>query len=275
MAKYRVSLTVLALAAAILVGHAQQPQPLPMGPPRERGASVTPAFEGWYKNDDGSFSLLVGYYNRNSKEPLTIPIGPNNKIEPGEPDQGQPTYFETGRQWGVFVIKVPKDFGTKSVKWTIVSNGESQSIPLTLNPGYPITPYKELGMLNEPPVLRFAADGPKFSGPPLAVAATLSGAAGQPVAIQVWANDVKERGKSESAAIVANLSFHKYRGPGDVKFDPVRVTAKEQGGMVSSNATFSAPGEYTVRVQANDESGEGGGGFQCCWTNTYVKVTVK
>ena len=25
----------------------------------------------------------------------------------------------------------------------------------------------------------------------------------------------------------------------------------------------------------NDESGEGGGGFQCCWTNTYVKVTVK
>ncbi len=275
MAKYRLSLTVLALAAAILVAHAQQPQPLPMGPARERGASVTPAFEGWYKNDDGSFSLLVGYYNRNSREPLTIPIGPNNKVEPGDPDQGQPTFFETGRQWGVFVIKVPKDFGNKSMKWTIVSNGETQSIPLTLNPGYPITPYKELGMLNEPPVLKFAADGPKFSGPPIAVATTLSGTVGQPVAIKVWANDVKERGKAESAAMVANLSFHKYRGPGDVKFDPVRITAKEQGGMVSSNATFSAPGEYMLRVQANDESGEGGGGFQCCWTNTYVKVSVK
>ena len=45
--------------------------------------------------------------------------------------------------------------------------------------------------------------------------------------------------------------------------------------MVSTNATFSAPGEYMVRVQANDESGEGGGGFQCCWTNVYVKVMVK
>ena len=37
----------------------------------------------------------------------------------------------------------------------------------------------------------------------------------------------------------------------------------------------TAPGEYLLRVQGNDESGEGGGGFQCCWTNTYVKVTVK
>ena len=30
-----------------------------------------------------------------------------------------------------------------------------------------------------------------------------------------------------------------------------------------------------LRAQANDSSGEGGGGFQCCWTNAYVKVTVK
>ncbi len=278
MAKYRLTaMFVSALTASvILVGHAQQQPPvLPMGPPRERGASVTPAFEGWYKNDDGTFSLLVGYYNRNSKEPLTIPIGPNNKVEPGDPDQGQPTFFEVGRQWGVFVIKVPKDFGNKAMKWTIVSNGETQSIPLTLNPGYPITPFKELGMLNEPPVLKFAETGPKFTGPPTAVATTLTGTVGQPVMIQVWASDVKERGKDESAAMIANLSFHKYRGPGDVKFDPVRVTAKQANAMVSTNATFSAPGDYMLRVQANDESGEGGGGFQCCWTNTYVKVTVK
>ncbi len=267
---------VLAIVAGCVIGaSAQQPGVLPMGPPRERGASVTPAFEGWYKNDDGSFSLLVGYYNRNAKEPMTIPIGPNNKIEPGDPDQGQPTYFETGRQWGVFVIKVPKDFGTKSMKWTITSNGETQSIPLTLNPGYPITPFKELGMLNEPPVLKFAADGAKFTGPPTEVATTLNGTVGQPVAIQVWVSDVKERGKEEGAGLVANVSFRKFRGPGDIKFDPVRVAAKQQNGMVSTNATFSAPGEYIVRVQANDESGEGGGGFQCCWTNVYVKVVVK
>lgn len=264
-----------AIAACMLVVEAQQAPPvLPMGPARERGASITPAFEGWYKNDDGSFSMLVGYYNRNSREPLTIPIGPNNRLEPGDPDQGQPTYFETGRQWGVFVIKVPKDFGTKSIKWTITANGESQSIPLSLNPGYPITPYKELGMLNEPPVLLFKEGGPKVTGPPTTVAATLTATAGQPLPLPIWVSDVKERDK-ENAPSVANVSFHKYRGPGDVKFDSARIAAKKQGEMITGTATFSAPGEYLLRVQANDESGEGGGGFQCCWTNTYVKVSVK
>jgi hypothetical protein len=257
----------------------QATEALPLMPARERGASVTPAFEGWYQNEDGTFSLLVGYYNRNSKETMEIPVGPNNRIEPGDIDQGQPTHFEVGRQWGVFAIKVPKDFGKKTITWTIVSNGEVQSIPLTLNPGYPITPYKELGMGNQPPSLAFTNGGPKVLGPPTAVAATLTGKVGEPVPIQVWVEDVKaaegeERGRA-TAAKVANLSFHKFRGPGAVAFEPVRVPVNTQGEMAASKATFSAPGEYLLRVQANDESGEGGGGFQCCWTNTYVKVTVQ
>jgi hypothetical protein len=37
---------------------------------------------------------------------------------------------------------------------------------------------------------------------------------------------------------------------------------------------FSAPGEYILRVQVNDSTGEGGGGFQFCWTNAHVKVTL-
>ena len=54
-----------------------------------------------------------------------------------------------------------------------------------------------------------------------------------------------------------------------------RVPATRQGEMVSSTATFSASGDYMLRIQANDESGEGGAGFQCCWTNALVKVTVR
>jgi hypothetical protein len=87
----------------LAVSSAQIPQgALPLDPSRERGASITPAFEGWYPNPDGSFTLLVGYYNRNTKQTLDIPIGADNKVEPGAADQGQPTYFEIGRQWGVF-----------------------------------------------------------------------------------------------------------------------------------------------------------------------------
>ena len=261
---------------------AQTPQkPLPLEPQRERGASITPAYEGWYTNADGTFSLLLGYYNRNSKEPLDIPVGPNNRVDPGGPDQGQPTHFETGRQWGVFVIKVPKDFGTKAITWTIVANGETNSIPLTLNKGYPISPFEELGMHNKPPILAFSEGGPKFTGPPVATAATFTGTVKQPVAISVWVEDPKAPGGEEGGLgrgftpSVATISLHKFRGPGKVTFDKPRIPVAKQGEMVTGQATFDTAGEYTLRVQANDQSGEGGAGFQCCWTNTYVKVTVR
>jgi hypothetical protein len=271
--------TVAALPAAAQTPTAAQPAPLPLGPARERGASITPAFEGWYQNADGTYSLLIGYFNRNKAEALDIPVGPNNRIEPGPIDQGQPTHFQTGRQWGVFVVKVPKDFGTKAITWTITSNGETQTIPFTLNRNYPIEPFEEKGMGNKPPVFTFA--GATFTGPPTTVAATLTATVNQPVPITLGVADPKqtkqgsENRGGRNAGNIATVSFHKFRGPGAVKFDPARVGTKAQDETVTTNATFSLPGEYLLRVQGNDESGEGGGGFQCCWTNTYVKVAVK
>jgi hypothetical protein len=71
-------------------------------------------------------------------------------------------------------------------------------------------------------------------------------------------------------------SWSKFRGPGDVAFSQARPTLdRGNGGKATTTATFSAPGDYILRVQANDASGEGGGGFQCCWTNAHVAVTVK
>jgi hypothetical protein len=271
------------VAGWAVLADAQRPQTnLPLDPARERGASITPAYEGWYPNPDGSFSMLVGYYNRNTKEALDIPVGPSNRVEPGLPDQGQPTHFEIGRQWGVFVVKVPKDFGAKAVTWTIVSNGETQTVPFTLNKGYPISPFKELGMGNQPPVLAFSQGGAKVTGPPVGVSASFTGTVNQPVAINVWVEDPKSPNEVEGpatfrafAAKVATVSLHKFRGPGNVTFDKARIPVDKQGDMISPTATFSVPGDYLLRVQANDESGEGGAGFQCCWTNAYVKVTVR
>jgi hypothetical protein len=274
------TLSLVLVAGFVIATFAQTlPRTLPLEPQRERGTSITPAYEGWYPNEDGSFSMLLGYYNRNTKEALDIPVGPNNRIEPGPVDQGQPTHFESGRQWGVFVVKVPKDFGSKSLTWTIVANGEANSIPFTLNKGYPISPYKELGMGNQPPVLAFSQGGAKVTGPPLAVAATFTGTVNQPLPISVWVEDPKVAGETGGGRgftpSVATISMHKFRGPGKVTFDKTRIPVQTQGEMVTANATFSAPGDYQLRVQANDESGEGGGGFQCCWTNAYVKVSVK
>ena len=73
----------------------------------------------------------------------------------------------------------------------------------------------------------------------------------------------------------ARVFLDKHRGPGNVTFDNVRPDVNHaDGGRVNATATFSAPGEYIVRVQVNDGTGEGGGGFQCCWTNGHVRVNV-
>ena len=138
-------------------------------------------------------------------------------------------------------------------------------------------------MGNQPPVLAFSQGGAKVTGPPTGVSAMFSGVVNQPVAISVWVEDPKAPGDVENAAAlgrggppsIANVSFHKFRGPGEVQFDKARIFVPKQGDKVTVSATFAAAGDYLLRVQANDESGEGGAGFQCCWTNTYVKVTVR
>ena len=46
-------------------------------------------------------------------------------------------------------------------------------------------------------------------------------------------------------------------------------------GKASTTVKFSQTGDYVLHVTVNDYSGDGGGGFQCCWTNGLVKVSVK
>jgi hypothetical protein len=273
-------LSVLVIGAAVSAPDApvfaQLPQ-LPLQPPRDAGQSVTAAFEGWYQNADGSYTLLVGYFNRNVKQLLEIPVGPNNRIEPGGPDYGQPTHFQLRRQWGVFTIKVPKDFGDKRLTWTITANGQTTSLPVGVIKDYQIEPFKEVAQGNEPPKIQFDPKGPVFQGPPTALGPTLSGVAGQPVTLAAIVTDDAPNDPDLSPIQLKQppiaLSWHKFRGPGDVKFANVRPTIEKEG-RTSTTATFSAPGEYTLRAQVNDRSGEGGGGFQCCWTNVHVKVSI-
>jgi hypothetical protein len=123
--------SVMLTAGWIAIVRGQGASGLPIEPVKESGQSVTGAFEGWYQNSDGSYTLLVGYFNRNAKQSLDIPIGPNNRIEPGGPDLGQPTHFQPRRQWGVFTIVVPKGFGKNRLTWTIVANGRPRRSPCT------------------------------------------------------------------------------------------------------------------------------------------------
>ena len=68
-------------------------------------------------------------------------------------------------------------------------------------------------------------------------------------------------------------SWSKFRGPGPVTFDNPKPEVDKTDGKTTT-ASFITPGEYILRAQVNDSSGDGGGGNQCCWTNVHVKVTV-
>jgi len=111
---------------------------LPLAPLAKSGQTVTPAFEGWYRNPDGSFSISFGYYNRNTAEVIEIPVGADNFIAPGDSNQGQPTRFEARRHWGVFAVKVPADFGKQTVTWTLKVHGDTFAIPGSLHPDWEI-----------------------------------------------------------------------------------------------------------------------------------------
>jgi hypothetical protein len=286
--RHIIAAIVIAPTIAVLAGQ----QGLPLGPNRNAGEAVTGAFEGWFYRPDGSISLLVGYFNRNLEQVVDIPIGPNNRIDPGGPDYGQPTHFLPRRQWGVFTIPVPKDFGDKKLTWTIVVNGQTTTIPLSLHQNYQVEPYEEKGMGNTPPSLRFEPGGAVHTGPPIGVAATLSATVAEPLPLTVWVTDKPAKfsanvtrppaasgggaGRGRGARPDLTFSWALHRGPGEVKFESTKPAIdKAAEGKATTTATFSAPGDYILRAQANDISGEGGGGFQCCWTNAHVKVSVK
>ena len=250
---------------------------LPMEPLKETGQGISPAYEGWYQNPDGSYTLLVGYFNRNLKETLDIPVGPNNRIEPGGPDQGQPTHFTTRRAWGVFTIKVPKDFGKNKLVWTLVANGQKASVPFHLDPLWVVNPFDEPAVKNTPPSYTFEENGKKSSGPPRGIAKSYEARVTEPLTLTLWASDEAhaEEGPAAFRPPPLQLSWSKFRGPGTVAFANARPDVAKPDGKATTTATFSAPGEYVLRVQLNDSSGDGGGGSQCCWTNAHVKVTVR
>lgn len=284
----------LCAIAAIVSGvwvSAQQ-APLPYEPPRAFGGSITGAYEGWFDNKDGGHNFLVGYLNRNLKQAQDVPIGPNNRIEPGGPDLGQPTHFQPARKTGVFIVTVPKGFtADQKLTWTLTVNGQTTQIPLRLHRDYNVSPFTDVAVGNTPPRVRLTESGAPIQGPvaTLATAATVSASVATPLALTAWVDDDGKYSSGSNAPVRDGRSpveviWSKYRGPGQVTFGSEKAKLQvTKGGGVNEpfsavgtvTAAFSAPGDYALHVLVSDFSGEGGNGEVCCWTNAYVKVSVK
>ncbi len=266
----------LLITGGLLPAAAQRP----LGTRSASGQTVTPVFEGWYENADGSYSISFGYFNRNVEEILEIPIGTDNFLDPGEANQGQPAIFHPRRHWGVFAVNVPADFGNQTLVWTLKIRGKTFSIPASLHRDWKIDALEgEVGSGNTPPVLKFAMDGPEGAGPAGIASGPHQVSVGEPLSLTVWVRDDGRRSGSvasdgrEDAPLT--LTWFKHQGRGDVVFSETTADVDAAAGTMAITATFSEPGSYVLRVRANDASGVSGAGHaQCCWTNGFVQVTV-
>jgi len=283
-----------------------------MGVRHWSGEGVSPVYEGFDINPDGSYNLWFGYMNKNFEEELEVPVGSDNSFEPGM-DRGQPTHFAVRRHKDVFKVVVPKDFGKQKLVWKLTVRGRTESIEGTLNPVWQIDRRRTTRGGNDdaidsntPPVVAVVpAEQTIATGAraPLALTATddglprrvrtsfpsqyvppelyavpsppapRGGGPGQPGGAAAGGRG----GAAPPAPARGTLSFEwfKYRGPGVVRFEPAQGLLGADGKMTST-ATFSEPGDYILQVIVDDGSGESAGnfGYHCCWTNAEVKIHV-
>jgi hypothetical protein len=257
----------LVCAALLLV--AQLPTELP-STKFSSGQDIQPYFEGWIRNADDTFDLVFGYFNRNWQEELAIPAGPNNSVDPGGADRGQPTYFLPRRQGWVYRVRVPRDFGKQVVTWTITANGKTQKAYGELLPVEEITEriIRTRGNLNpgeddpnKPPEIAIApVAGPAVNVPvPLMATVTDDGlpkprpvAAPKPV-VPGDATAIQAQANSSAVARPRGLtvSWMQLRGPAKIRFDPPDATAVVSG-KANVTARFGERGTYVVRATAND-----------------------
>ena len=270
---------------------------------------VAPFMEGWYENEDGTYSFSFGYLNRND-EAVVIPLGERNSIEPAQFDGMQPTVFLPGRHRGVFAVTVPGVLRDDDVLWSITnSDGEVARVPgRTSSTAYQLDWYpRPHGTV--PPRVSFDSDDEEGRGPPGIMASrTLNASVGSPLTVSINARDISERDRDDfrfREAIPLRVVWSEYQGPvgGEVEFtrhESTPVTAEEApdpdgGGQEEDGpggpetimlpdgegvarvvATFSAPGDYILRAQADNWGAtDSSSGNQCCWTNGYVRVTVR
>lgn len=244
----------------------------------DAGQDVQPVYEGWSRNANGTFDLYFGYLNRNWVQQLQIPVGPNNNIQPGGPDRGQPTYFYTRTNRKVFTVNVPADFGKKELVWTLTVNGRTRSVYGHLRADWEITPdggaagtqtTKEarsnkapsltldpIGPVQVASVAKLVAsvadDGlPVPRGRPKAAVGqeTPPGLSGGHKEVPInlpWLGDDEGRRGGDGLTV----KWMVFRGPAEVEFAP--AYAKPEGGKATTTARFTAPGEYVLRSAAQD-----------------------
>lgn len=245
---FRLSLVAVAVLAATSFPDAQT---------YSRGQNVSPAYEGWEQAADGTMYFLFGYMNRNWEEEIDVPVGTDNSIEPGGPDQGQPTHFLPRRNRFTFRVRVPKDFGDKEMVWTLTTKGKTEKAYASLKTDYFVD---DVVIASETGALGAGTSSPEIRAnkrPDIRIEQkAITARVGEPIDLVAWVTDdgVPKRPTPSAAQIAAaaraanasptaprnpvlnppgrvtvnkrtglHMMWFVYRGPNVVRFDPMQV----------------------------------------------------
>jgi hypothetical protein len=232
-----------------------------------RGQDISPTFDGWEQNADGTYTFYFGYYNRNADEDFDVPIGPDNNVDGG--DRGQPTHFYPSRKWWVFKVVVPADWPKdRRLTWTLTTKGRTNQAKAWLQPEWEVDQELIAKNAARDPSLMTASsnevDTDHDNRPP-----AITGSAAQTVSLPnplTLTATATDDGRPRETGV--RLRWIVYRGPGRVRLEPDIMSGRVYGkpATLATQASFSTPGAYRVRVIASD-----GQAF-----STYdVDVTVK
>ena len=239
----------------------------------KRGQDVVPAYDGWQKNSDGTYSFWFSYFNRNYEEIVDVPVGPDNSFSPGPADRGQPTHFLQRRQMFIFRVVVPKDWGAdQKLTWTITSHGKTNRAKAWLQPEWELNK----GTMSE----NRSAGTPDTSNefPTVTGSGPMTARVGTPITLMASATDDglpaakprKQRGAEVAPTerfdpigtiipegmmrgMGLNIKWIVYRGAAKVTFEPAATKpAPVKSAEISSKVTFSEPGVYVIRAIASD-----------------------
>ncbi len=273
------TLALMALSAGLAGVVTAQQVPHPTYIPAIKFASgreVVPYLEGWIRNPDGTFDFVFGYYNRNTEQELVIPPGPDNMISPGPADQGQPTYFMAKRQFRIFRVRVPKDFGDKALTWSLTANGRTEKVVAKLVPAYEKDEHF-IETNNNTTVIFGESDANKR--PSMTLAPIASVKANAPVTLRAKVTDdglpkprvvrtddpdrpqeqtmedplarfKSQKNNSSTRLIGLRTTWQVYRGPGKVSLSQYVIPVTD--GTAETVARFSQPGSYTLVATAGD-----------------------
>jgi len=239
------------------------------------GQNVQPAFDGWIRNADGSATMYFGYLNRNYEEEVNVPIGPNNNIEPGGPDRGQPTYFLPRRQRYIFTVSVPKEWDAKrELIWTVTANGKTSKIFGALNPEDEIvernvltgggfgSPAPGKADENKPPTLQATTTQSVVLPGELSLTGTVTddglprprnrGPVRSTLDTNIATRPIQSDGEALARPQGLRLGWFQFRGPGTASFEPSEEFVVTSGKEATTKVRFSVPGTYILRGFAND-----------------------